>query len=656
MTKAQIFIGGRFSKLLLTIAIICSLFFTDLSFTHAQRGGGRGESGGSILGGGQIGHAPEIREAIQHNMPNLTQHVQHESPRGAPQHVQHESPRSAPQHVPQQHVPQQQIPRAVQPTHNPPAIQPQPVTQPVISAPQTVIERVPQPRENPTRTTQPRETQTRENPVRETQPRETSTRRENPTSQPARETRPRNEQNVPTKPAPNNPPSNTITNPLGNATSTPHSGSTGRMPVSENSSERVGGTPTLQPPIPAMTNDQVQEALESRGLRPRENSNGATNSSNSSRNDARRTNDRSRTDRDRNSNDEPRSESRPDGRSENRVTENRTENNSRSERGTRTSERSGRPERVDAASVLIDAQPSISAAVAAYDVPSSVVNINNGTVNFIRNDFSSRYDSYWTRDWYHYHPRTWWWSGPPHIWWHRPLWSNCFGFYTAGFFAGYCAGEILTPVPYYYGTNVVYQNGMVYINGVPYVSAQEYYSQAQQLAMQGAGGLPAAFTQTEIVQVAPAVNLDPTQTIPTPFAAQDGKTPAIPQNETDAQAAQTLDEKEWLPLGTFAVLKDPEQKEVTYILQLATNKDGKMRGNLVQIDTDEVRPLVGAVDSKTQRVALSDPKNPAFIIECGLWNLTQDTLTALIHQSNEEFEQRTLVRLTEPTEKKEENL
>jgi hypothetical protein len=38
------------------------------------------------------------------------------------------------------------------------------------------------------------------------------------------------------------------------------------------------------------------------------------------------------------------------------------------------------------------------------------------------------------------------------------------------------------------------------------------------------------------------------------------------------------------------------------------------------------------------------------VAECGLWNLTQDTVPMLVHLDKDRTEQRTLVRLTEPEE------
>ncbi|MGL4941563.1 MAG: hypothetical protein ACRC46_00035 [Thermoguttaceae bacterium] len=238
---------------------------------------------------------------------------------------------------------------------------------------------------------------------------------------------------------------------------------------------------------------------------------------------------------------------------------------------------------------------------------------------------------YWGNDWYSHHPTAWHWHGPNRVWWSRPVWGECWGWFAAGFFTSTVVNHIVEPVPYNYGNNVYYRNGMVYVNGVPYVSAEEYYRQAQALAMAG---------QAPPQQIDVNVNVNNAP-------ANDAANSAAPPNDKDV-AVKTLDETQWLPLGTFAILKNPEDQKFQRMIQIATSKDGKVRGQVIDVDNDDFYTLFGAVDPKTQRVAMSSAEYPNTAIECGLWNLTQDTLTVLIHRSATVTEERTLVRLVEP--------
>ena len=172
---------------------------------------------------------------------------------------------------------------------------------------------------------------------------------------------------------------------------------------------------------------------------------------------------------------------------------------------------------------------------------------------------------------------------------------------------------MLTPMPYYYGSNVYYVGDMVYVDGVPYVSASTYYSQAAEIVERGAP-----------IHIIVDVEVPGTATVST---------------------IQSIDE--WLPMGTFAVLEDTESVDASIIVQLATNKSGHIAGNIIDMRTDEALPIYGAVDPETQRVAMRiEGRNE--IIECGLWNLTQDALTVLIHIDENTTEERVFIRLSDP--------
>ena len=184
---------------------------------------------------------------------------------------------------------------------------------------------------------------------------------------------------------------------------------------------------------------------------------------------------------------------------------------------------------------------------------------------------------------------------------------------------------------------------MVYVNGVPYVHASVFHAQAVELAARGAPQAPihivvnveAAGTETAGVAVARAE----------PLGAE-----ILGAGVAGAEAA-TIEQlrDEWMPMGTFAVLEDPEATETSIVIQLATNRLGHIAGNVFNMETDEVLPLYGAIDPETQRVAMRVEGRDE-IVECGLWNLTQDTLTVLLHVDEHTTEERTFVRLSDPEE------
>jgi len=169
------------------------------------------------------------------------------------------------------------------------------------------------------------------------------------------------------------------------------------------------------------------------------------------------------------------------------------------------------------------------------------------------------------------------------------------------------AGAIVKPPVYYsydYGANIVYHNNVVYINEERYTTADEFYGQAWDLAN----------TESSTTVVAESAN-------------------------------------DWLSLGTFALFRDDGATDTGLIFQLATNKAGQIRGNLVNQD-DGVWQVFGAVDTQTQRVALRLADDDELIYECGLWNLTQDTVPMLVHFDAETTEPRTLIRLVNSADDK----
>ncbi|MEZ6086484.1 MAG: mu-protocadherin- cell-suface protein [Pirellulaceae bacterium] len=193
---------------------------------------------------------------------------------------------------------------------------------------------------------------------------------------------------------------------------------------------------------------------------------------------------------------------------------------------------------------------------------------------------------------YSYYPHTYWWTTPAYTdvtrWfaWNAP------------------AASWRQPVYYDYGSdgNVTYQDNTVYVGGEAIASATEYAESAAALA-----------------------------TVPEPSSQQEAE---------DAQ---------WMPLGTFALTTDPDDVDPSRIVQLAVNKQGVVSGTLYNRETDETQAIQGRVDKMTQRVALRVGGSDNVIAETGLYNLTQDEASLLVHFGGELQDTYLLVRLPSPT-------
>jgi hypothetical protein len=210
---------------------------------------------------------------------------------------------------------------------------------------------------------------------------------------------------------------------------------------------------------------------------------------------------------------------------------------------------------------------------------------------YVRNNF--RYHNAFYPGWYRRYPGAWfaagWVAGSA---WTAATWGGC---------ASYVGYPVATTAYVYdYGNNITYQDGTVYYDDQPYVSEQQYAEQASQIA------------------------------------------------DTGAQTQPAADEK-WQPLGVFAMVKDAETTS-NDIFQLAMNKDGVVRGNYYNAVSDATTPVTGALDKKSQRVAwtIGDKKTPVY--EAGLYNLTQEQTTMLVHFDKDHTEQYRLFRVEQPKE------
>jgi hypothetical protein len=210
---------------------------------------------------------------------------------------------------------------------------------------------------------------------------------------------------------------------------------------------------------------------------------------------------------------------------------------------------------------------------------------------YVRQNFG--YYNNFTGGWYRQYPGAWAAAGlVAGAAWAACSWGSCSS--SCGY------SEDTAPVDYSYGDAVTYQDGNVMYGDQVACTEAEYADQATAIADAG------------------------TKMEPPP------------------------DEK-WEALGVYAMVKG-EETESTDIFQLAINKDGVLRGNYYNATTDTVTPVKGSLDRKSQRVAwtIGDKKDTTF--EAGLYNLTKDESTMLVHFGKDHTEQRTLVRIEKPKE------
>jgi hypothetical protein len=171
--------------------------------------------------------------------------------------------------------------------------------------------------------------------------------------------------------------------------------------------------------------------------------------------------------------------------------------------------------------------------------------------------------------------------------WSTSTWSNLNSWY----------GNESPPVNYDYGTDLTYENNNVNLFGQPIATTQQYWQSADNLVTQGAQPPP-----------------------------KDAK---------------------WLPLGVFEAVRSDGSKP-DMLFQLAIDKQATVRGDYYNTADKNKQPIEGAVDKSTQRICwvVEDRKNIVF--DTGLYNLTQDETTLLVHFGQDKTEQWTLVRLKQP--------
>ena len=209
------------------------------------------------------------------------------------------------------------------------------------------------------------------------------------------------------------------------------------------------------------------------------------------------------------------------------------------------------------------------------------------------------------RGWFN-HSGIWghgWWAGHPWAWYPAGYaaadWASAIWLTADWADAAAWIGAQPQYYSYNYGNDIVYDNGSVYYSGQDAGTAQQYYQEAVNLA--STGGTAAA-----------------------------------------------TDKSQWLPLGVFGLM--PEGKKTPdMIFQLSVDKQGVIRGNYYDQVTQTNLPVTGQVDKKNQRAAWTVGGGKGIVVETGLYNLTQDDSTALVHYGPDKTQQEVLVRMQQPS-------
>jgi len=186
----------------------------------------------------------------------------------------------------------------------------------------------------------------------------------------------------------------------------------------------------------------------------------------------------------------------------------------------------------------------------------------------------------------------------PGYWW---TWCSPYRLSTWSFWGSYPS----YPVYYDYGSTIVYDTQYIYVEEEPIATREQYALEAIALANEG----------RKILQSRP-----PTQGNGNP--------------------------DDWLPLGVF-VLTDTQSGEGDIYLQLAVDKQGLLAGTYYNATTDTSLPVWGKVDPESQRAAWLIGESSGTVMETGIYNLSQEAASVLVHYGTQRDETWMLVRLPE---------
>jgi len=106
-----------------------------------------------------------------------------------------------------------------------------------------------------------------------------------------------------------------------------------------------------------------------------------------------------------------------------------------------------------------------------------------------------------------------------------------------------------------------------------------------------------------------------------------------------------------MPLGVFALTQkddavSPDQS--TLFMQLAISKEGIIAGTIQNTSTNNSVEVEGTIDQASQRSAWGEVGKNWPIMETGVYNLTKDDASVLLHFEDGQTQQWRIVRVEEP--------
>jgi hypothetical protein len=102
-----------------------------------------------------------------------------------------------------------------------------------------------------------------------------------------------------------------------------------------------------------------------------------------------------------------------------------------------------------------------------------------------------------------------------------------------------------------------------------------------------------------------------------------------------------------MPLGVWALTQEDKGDAILFF-QISVNKEGIISGGYQNVMTGESKPIAGRVDKQTQRAVWRIGENTSTVIETGLFNLTKDVTTVLMHFGKDQTQTWLMVRLPAP--------
>ena len=105
-------------------------------------------------------------------------------------------------------------------------------------------------------------------------------------------------------------------------------------------------------------------------------------------------------------------------------------------------------------------------------------------------------------------------------------------------------------------------------------------------------------------------------------------------------------QSDWMPLGMFAFALDNDSSDMPKrYISLAISKEGAVSGAYFDAASNTMLEIQGGIDQESQRIAWKFVGNDWPIMESGLYNLTKDESTLLIHTSSRTTQTEVLIRL-----------